>query len=290
MNSIKIASLFLLTAMAASSASAGQAEKLAPLGPPPIPADNPQTPAKVELGKLLFFDPRLGGDGTVSCASCHLPSAGWGFPDDLSMGYPGTVHWRNSQTIMNTAYYGKLFWAGKSKSLEAQAARAAKGAVGGNGEADVMEARLAFIPEYRKRFKAIFGGDYADGSNIDRFENQLAGLASLLHRSGLNGSFATGTRSSETAGRDDATFYYGKIGYIANLTAFGKTAFSADYMQADDIAATGDEAMTYGIFAVQKLRDHGTEFYGGFRNHELDRPGVNFDDIQTVLVGTRVKF
>lgn len=79
------------------------------LGPPPIPADNPQTPAKVELGKLLFFDPRLGDDGTVSCASCHLPSAGWGFPDDLSMGYPGTVHWRNSQTIMNTAYYGKLF-------------------------------------------------------------------------------------------------------------------------------------------------------------------------------------
>lgn len=133
---------------------------LAPLGAPPVPADNPQTPAKVELGKLLFFDPRLGGDATISCASCHEPSAGWAFPDGLSMGYPGTVHWRNSQTIVNTAYYGKLFWAGKAKSLEAQAAGAAKGAVGGNGESDVMEARLAFIPEYRKRFKAVFGGEY----------------------------------------------------------------------------------------------------------------------------------
>ena len=47
---------------------------LAPLGPPPIPLDNKQSEAKIELGKLLFFDPRLGGDGTAPCASCHLPS------------------------------------------------------------------------------------------------------------------------------------------------------------------------------------------------------------------------
>ena len=159
-------SLILAVAVCVSSALAGvgaladDKPKLAPLGAPPVPIDNPQTPAKVELGKLLFFDPRLGGDATISCASCHVASAGWAFPDGLSMGYPGTVHWRNSQTIINTAYYGKLFWAGKSKSLEAQAAAAAKGAVGGNGESDVMEARLAFIPEYRKRFKAVFGGEY----------------------------------------------------------------------------------------------------------------------------------
>ncbi len=147
-------------ALPAGGALANEKPALAPLGPPPVPADNPQTPAKVELGKLLFFDPRLGGDATVSCASCHEQSAGWSFPDGLSMGYPGTVHWRQSQTIVNTAYYGKLFWAGKAKSLEAEAAAAAKGAVGGNGESDVMEARLAFIPEYRKRFKAVFGGEY----------------------------------------------------------------------------------------------------------------------------------
>ncbi len=147
-------------ALYAGGALADAHPALAPLGPPPIPADNPQTPAKVELGKLLFFDPRLSGDATISCASCHEPSAGWGLPDGLSMGYPGTVHWRNSHTIVNTAYYGKLFWAGKAKSLEAEAKAAATGAVGGNGESDVMEARLAFIPEYRKRFKAVFGGEY----------------------------------------------------------------------------------------------------------------------------------
>ena len=130
---------------------------LAALGPPPVPADNPPTPGKIALGKMLFFDPRLSGDGSISCASCHDPGAGWDFPDALSLGYPGTVHWRNSQTIINSAYYGKLFWAGASSSLEAQARSAARGAVAGNGEDDMMETRLAFIPEYRKRFREVFG-------------------------------------------------------------------------------------------------------------------------------------
>ena len=130
---------------------------LAALGPPPIPPDNPQTPEKVELGKLLFFDPRIGGDVSTACVTCHEPEQGWAFGDDLSRGYPGTVHWRNSQTIVNAAYLGKLFWAGAARSLEAQAPSAAKGAVAGNGENDMMEARLAFIPEYRKRFREVFG-------------------------------------------------------------------------------------------------------------------------------------
>jgi len=134
--------------------------RLEPLGAPPIPADNPQTPEKIALGKMLFFDPRLGGDASTACSSCHEPAQGWAFSDALSRGYPGTVHWRNSQTVINSAYLGKLFWAGAARSLENQAPSAAKGAVAGNGENDMMEARLAFIPEYRKRFKQIFGAPW----------------------------------------------------------------------------------------------------------------------------------
>ena len=70
------------------------------------------------------------------------------------------MHWRNSQTVVNSAYYGKLFWAGSASSLEKQAKSAATGAVAGNGESDVMEARLAFIPEYRKLFKEVFGTEW----------------------------------------------------------------------------------------------------------------------------------
>ena len=160
-----------------ATAQEGRYPGLEPLGPPPIPADNPQSPEKVELGKLLFFDPRLSGDAAISCVSCHDPGAGWAFPNPLSLGYPGTVHWRNSQTIVNAAYYGKLFWAGASKSLEGQARSAARGAVGGNGESDMMEARLAFIPEYRKRFREVFGDEWPRISNawkaIAAFERSL---------------------------------------------------------------------------------------------------------------------
>ncbi len=140
--------------------AAGDPDKdpaLAALGDPPIPPDNKQTAKKVELGKMLFFDPRVGGDASTGCVQCHNPDQGWAFSDDFSRGYPGTVHWRNSQTVVNSAYLGKLFWAGSSGSLEKQAKSAASGGVAGNGEADVMEARLAFIPEYRKLFNEVFG-------------------------------------------------------------------------------------------------------------------------------------
>ncbi len=149
-----------MLAIASGALAADRPANLAPLGDPPIPADNKMSPEKIELGKMLFFDPRLSGNGAMPCSACHIPDAGWDFPDKISLGYPGTVHWRNSQTVVNAAYYGNLFWAGSSKSLEAQAKSAAGGAVAGNGEADMMESRLAFIPEYRERFKDVFGTEY----------------------------------------------------------------------------------------------------------------------------------
>ncbi len=150
-------------AVSAAMVNAGEMGKyppLAPLGEPPIPLDNKQSDAKVELGKILFWDPRIGGDASTACVTCHEPDQGWAFGDSLSRGYPGTVHWRNSQSVINTAYLGQLFWAGSAASLEKQAPSAAKGAVAGNGENDVMETRMAFIPEYRRRFKEVFGTEY----------------------------------------------------------------------------------------------------------------------------------
>jgi cytochrome c peroxidase len=126
----------------------------------PIPPDNKQSDAKTELGKLLFFDPRLGGDASVSCSSCHDPEQGWAWAEDFSRGYPGTVHWRNSQSIINSQYMGRQFWAGAAASGEKQAPSAAKGGVAGNGENDIMEARLALIPEYVKRFRDVFGDEW----------------------------------------------------------------------------------------------------------------------------------
>jgi cytochrome c peroxidase len=167
---------------------------LAALGPPLVPADNVQTPEKIELGKLLFFDSRIGGDASVSCADCHAPKQGWGFNDPLSRGYPGVVHWRNSQTVVNAAYLGKLFWAGSAKSLEAQAPSAALGAISGNGERDMIEARLAFIPEYVKRFGDVFGDQWPKVNNtwkaIAAFER------TMIHNNTAFDKFMRGDKSA----------------------------------------------------------------------------------------------
>ncbi|MFQ5912454.1 MAG: cytochrome-c peroxidase [Nitrospinota bacterium] len=161
-----------------------QAKKFPPLGPlppVPVPADNPMSPAKVELGKLLFFDARLSGDASVACASCHFPTTGWGDGGDLSRGYPGTEHWRNSQTVLNAAYYQKLFWGGEVPSLEVQARSAATGNVAGNGDPMMMEERLRQVPEYVKRFGEVFGTKWpriADAWRaISAFERTLVSKA-----------------------------------------------------------------------------------------------------------------
>ncbi|MEK6716045.1 MAG: cytochrome-c peroxidase, partial [candidate division NC10 bacterium] len=81
----------------------GEAQRfpaLGPLPPVPVPPDNPMSAAKVELGTLLFWDTRLSGDASTSCASCHDPKLGWGTGQALSRGYPGAEHWRNSQTVL----------------------------------------------------------------------------------------------------------------------------------------------------------------------------------------------
>lgn len=143
------------------------ARKLAALGPPPIPQDNlqavdengfplPDDP-KVVLGKYLFYDNRLSGDAAISCADCHSDDFGWTDGSDLCRGYAGTSHWRNCQTIINSAYFTKLFWDGSSKSLEQQAVKAATGAVAGNGERDMMEERIRQVPRYVEMFNEVFG-------------------------------------------------------------------------------------------------------------------------------------
>lgn len=159
---LKFAALAASFAAVLNATAAGKSVQapLAPLPPVSIPKDNPQSPEKIALGKQLFWDNRLSGDGSMPCVSCHLPTLGWGDGNQISRGYPGTQHWRNSQTIVNSAYYNKLFWEGNVTSLEAQAPAAAEGAVAGNGDTSTMEMRLRFIPEYVATFKKVFGSEW----------------------------------------------------------------------------------------------------------------------------------
>jgi cytochrome c peroxidase len=113
--------------------------------------------AKVELGKHLFFDKRLSGNQNTSCAQCHQPNLGWQDERGLCQGYDGTENFRNCPTIVNSVFYKKLFWDGRSQSLQHQAVSAATSPVEGNLDLIELEERLKVVPEYVKMFKAAYG-------------------------------------------------------------------------------------------------------------------------------------
>lgn len=90
--------------------------------PVPVPSDNPISPAKAALGRALFFERRLSSDGTIACASCHLPNRSFSdAPNQVSRGVGGALGQRNAPTLVNVAYRTTLFWDGRASSLEDQA-------------------------------------------------------------------------------------------------------------------------------------------------------------------------
>ncbi|RMF89299.1 MAG: cytochrome-c peroxidase [Nitrospinota bacterium] len=136
---------------------AGTPAALGPLPPVPVPEDNPLTPEKVELGKLLFFDPRLSGDGSTSCATCHLPSQGWTTNTPQSPAYPTVMERRNSPTLINVAYNKALIWDGRAPSLEKQALGPIRNPIHMNQNPDYLVEELKAIPGYVKRFQQVYG-------------------------------------------------------------------------------------------------------------------------------------
>ncbi len=123
----------------------------------PVPADNPMSAEKVELGKFLFFDPRLSGDGSLGCVNCHLPDQGWTTHTRLSPAYPSNSERRNSPTLINVAYDQTLIWDGRAPNLEKQALGPVKNPLHMNQNIDFLIQELEVIPGYRNRFQKVFG-------------------------------------------------------------------------------------------------------------------------------------
>ena len=124
-----------------------------------VPADNPMTPEKVALGWQLFYDSRLSVDNTISCASCHVPSAGFADPRPGSVGVGGAVGNRNAPPVINAAFWATQFWDGRSPSLEDQALGPIQNPIEMAHTLEGVEASLNGIPGYRQQFLAVFGAE-----------------------------------------------------------------------------------------------------------------------------------
>ena len=132
----------------------------------PFPAENPYTPEKAALGKMLFFDTRLSRDRNLSCSSCHNPSFGWEVPFARAIGAGGKPLGRHAPTALNQAWSKNLFWDGRAPTLEAQA----KGPLESPAEMDMPLAtavkRVSEVKGYRDAFAHVYPKQGITGDTI----------------------------------------------------------------------------------------------------------------------------
>lgn len=240
-----------------------------PLGLPPVewPMDNPYSPEKAELGRLLFFDKRISTDGTVSCASCHnIPKA---FADHLrtSKGIHGKVGMRNANSLVNVAYNRHYFWDGRASSLEEQAV----GPISNPKEMTILTDhdkawqdcldRLNVISGYCVMFEKVFGHETCSledlGKVIATFERTIVSGNSAFDR------YQAGDVSALTKEQIRGYEIFQEVGCIRchrgpNFTSggFANIGIGMDQAEPDSgrFAVTQDPK-DWGAFKVPTLRD-----------------------------------
>ena len=166
------------------------------------PSDNAWSKDKEELGKMLYFDPRLSGSNWISCATCHNPGLGWSDGLPRTIGHGQQELGRHAPTIINSGYFTLQMWDGRKKSLEDQAT----GPIGAAGEMnqdyDALIKELQAIPGYVSLFDKVFGNNSITMSNIAKtiatfersvvsknapYDKYWAGDKSVMSSSSVNG-------------------------------------------------------------------------------------------------------
>jgi cytochrome c peroxidase len=145
----------------------------------PEPADNPTTPEKVELGKMLYFDTRLSSNGTVSCFSCHNVMEGGDDHRTTSIGVHDQAGGRNAPTVWNAAFHSVQFWDGRAATLEDQAKGPPANPIEmGMNDLNAVSDRIEKIPGYKPYFDKAFGT--GDNVNIDNIAKAIAAYERTL--------------------------------------------------------------------------------------------------------------
>ncbi len=154
-------------------------EMFAPLPEIAQSRENPVTPEKVELGKLLYFEPRLSKSALISCNSCHsLTTAG---VDNLptSVGHGWQIGGRNAPTVLNAAVLGSQFWDGRAKTVEEQAKGPITNPIEMAATEELVVKRLKSIPEYVALFKKVFPQE-KDPITLDNMARAIAAFERTL--------------------------------------------------------------------------------------------------------------
>jgi cytochrome c peroxidase len=265
---VLVASLF--------AAQAGATEWQALPETAPAPADNPTTEAKVELGKMLYMDPRFSSTGTVSCNSCHNVMEGGDDSRSVSMGVHGKTGGRNAPTVWNSAFHSVQFWDGRAPLLEDQA----KGPVSnpvemGMKDVDTAMERVRRIPGYKAYFDKAFGENSMTVDNaakaVAAFERTLITPNSSYDKyvkgdnkamseqqvRGMNKFASSGCTSCHSGAAFNGPQMKLGEGFFTKFPTFTDNSYVAQYKLADDKGrqeVTGNEADA-SMFRTPTLRN-----------------------------------
>ncbi|HEX5008462.1 MAG TPA: cytochrome c peroxidase [Hyphomonadaceae bacterium] len=176
--------------------------------------DNPLTRAKIELGRQLYFDPRLSSDVTISCASCHDPAKGYASGTRFGVGVRGQQGGRNSPAAYNRIFSGPQFWDGRAESLEDQAKGPIANPIEMSNTHEACVTCLKGIPGYVRQFNKVF----KDGLTIDNVAKAIASFERVLvtgpapwdyyqQRKSLETAFAADIEDLEAFKKDDPENY-----------------------------------------------------------------------------------
>jgi len=169
-----------------------------PTTPPALPG-NPATPAKIELGTMLYFEPRLSASHAISCSSCHNVGLAGVDGQETSIGHGWQRGARNAPTVFNAVFNTAQFWDGRAKDLEQQAGGPLVNPVEMASPPEHVAEQLASIPGYVAAFKTAFPGE-SQPVTLANAEKAIAAFeASLITPNAPFDKFLNGDESALTA-------------------------------------------------------------------------------------------
>jgi cytochrome c peroxidase len=132
-------------------------QELGVLPPSPLDSKNDSIKKIVDLGRLLFFDPRLSESNQISCSNCHAPDLNWSDGKEVSIGHDHATNTRNAPSLENVWFYKRLFWDGRAESLEKQAEGPLSSNIEMHQDMKLLPKKLKKIKGYQPYFTAAFG-------------------------------------------------------------------------------------------------------------------------------------
>ncbi len=266
----------LATAPVAADDLMDEANELFEPIPSVVPAvkNNAVTREKVDLGRMLFFDPRLSASHVISCNTCHNLGMGGDDNLDTSIGHGWAKGPRNAPTVLNAVFNVAQFWDGRAEDLKAQAKGPIQAGVEMNNKPQAVEVTLKSMPEYMERFARAFPGD----SNPVSFDNMAKAIeafeATLITPGSRFDQYLEGNASALTAVEKEGLRLFIEKRCAAchagvNLGGEGYYPFGVMEKPGADILPAGDK----GRFAVTKTADDSYVFRAGpLRNIALTAP------------------